>query len=197
MVLNKGDVVVAVNDPSNGYWQKIQLGSGKFAWLASKYVQPFTPPVLAALVCPWMDVALRELNVCEAAGHVSNQRVLEYLRSTTLNTTEASTDETPWCSAFANFCVEAAGFAGTDSAWARSWLKWGASTDAPVYGDVVVFDRVLSDGTHGGHVAFYMGEGAASSSDIRVLGGNQHDKVCHADYSKAKVLGYRTLRKSV
>ena len=48
-----------------------------------------------------------ELGVQEDTGPGSNPRVIEYLHSTTLEGGAASTDETPWCSAFVNWCVDA------------------------------------------------------------------------------------------
>src|SRR4030095_2451187 len=74
-----------------------------------------------------------------------------------------------WCSAFANWCVEKAGYEGTDSAWAKSWLTWGKKLATPRRGCIAVFTR-----GDGGHVGFYISK---TSSVIKVLGGNQSDEV--------------------
>jgi uncharacterized protein (TIGR02594 family) len=100
----------------------------------------------------------------------------------------ACNDETPWCSAFVNFCVEQAGFAGTDSASARSWLNWGRKTDTPVTGCIAVFERGAPPS---GHVAFYVSQ---SADQIKVLGGNQGNKVSFAHFPKFRLLGYRIPR---
>ncbi len=62
----------------------------------------------------------------ELPGAAHNPRILEYHRTTTLGHGAASKDETPWCSSFVNFCMVMSGFRGTNSASARSWLKWGS-----------------------------------------------------------------------
>ena len=100
----------------------------------------------------WLRVARGEIGVKEAIGNQDNPRVVGYHLSTTLDKSDASEDETPWCSSFVNWCMEKAGEDGTNSAWARSWLKWGYPMDVPNRGCVVVFSR----GNSSGHVAFFL-----------------------------------------
>ena len=120
----------------------------------------------------------------EVTGSGDNPRIVEYLQSTTLDAPEACQDETPWCSAFANWCVERAGHAGTDSAWARSWLTWGVATDTPREGCIVVLDR----GAGSGHVGFFV---MGTATEIRLLGGNQSDLVGERSYPRQRLMGYR------
>lgn len=131
----------------------------------------------------WMDHALAEQGVKETPGAGSNARVIEYLRTTTLPRALASDDETPWCSAFVNWCLEQAGLKGTGSAAARSWLSWGQSLTVPRRGCIVVLSR---DG--GGHVAFYL---RTVGSQLHLLGGNQNNAVCVRAYERSRLLGYR------
>ena len=181
-ILDRGDVVESVED-SAGPWQKVSHGADT-GWASFKYLQPAMAGAPVG-VFPWFDIAMKELGTSETAGPGDNPRIVAYLRSTSLGGSMASNDETPWCSAFVNFCVEQAGFAGTDSASARSWLNWGRKTDTPVTGCVTVFKRGEPPS---GHVAFYVSE---SGDKIKVLGGNQGDKVCYAQYPKDRLLGYR------
>lgn len=132
----------------------------------------------------WMEIAEGELGVSEIAGMHHNQRILEYHACTTLRATD---DETPWCSSFANWCVYHAGIMGTRSAAARSWLNWGLPLAEPKVGCIVVFRRGASPTA--GHVAFF--DSIDEAGRIRVLGGNQGDKVSYARFSKAELLGYR------
>jgi uncharacterized protein (TIGR02594 family) len=132
---------------------------------------------------PWMPIALAELGTTEDAGDGSNPRVVEYLRSTSLGRGMASTDATPWCSAFVNWCVESAGLSGTNSAAARSWLNWGKPLEVPRRGCVVVLSR---DG--GGHVGFFL---RTSPVGIWLLGGNQNNRVMEAAYHPSRLLGFR------
>lgn len=93
---------------------------------------------------------------------------------------------TPWCAAFANAILIEAGYKGTGSFMARSFLNWGKAVSSPRKGDIVVFSRGKPPS---GHVAFYMKD--YGRDHILVLGGNQRDKVCIQSYPKSRVLGYR------
>lgn len=116
---------------------------------------------------PWYEIAKREVGVVEAGGKSrNNARILEYHQSTSLSKNLARHDETPWCSSFANWCVQNAGIKGTRSAMARSWLNWGEPLDEPREGCIVVFARPKA-GPKSGHVGFYAGK---QGDRIRVLG---------------------------
>lgn len=177
---------VAVLDPGPlGYWIHVKTASGKSGWASSKYLVSDGTLPQVVLEPAWMAIARRELamGVAEIPGARENPRVLEYLRSTTLGRPYNEHDETPWCAAFVNFCVEQARYAGMDSARALDWLKWGVRIAKPVLGCVVVFVR---DG--GGHVAFYIGDAGDS---VEVLGGNQSNAVRISKYPKSRIRGYR------
>lgn len=132
----------------------------------------------------WLKAAYGELGVAEIPGAGSNPRIVEYHQSTTLDKELAQSDETPWCSSFTNFCLTQSGQKGTDSAWARSFLKWGYPMDIPRRGCIAVFTR----GYDGGHVGFYIKE---IDGKILVLSGNQSNKVCEAFYPKVRLIAYR------
>ena len=134
----------------------------------------------------WMDIARREIGQKEIRGRSHNPRIIQYHKSTSLR---ASTDEVPWCSSFVNWVVTRAGYKGTNSAAARSWLKWGHRISGPKPGCIVVFWRGKKDGWSG-HVGFVT-DVDLSRDKIRVLGGNQADMVKESWYSTDKVLGYR------
>ncbi len=136
----------------------------------------------------WYALARLEVGVSEIKGKLRhNNRIIEYHRSTSLDKKLASRDETPWCSSFVNWCVEGSGLKGTDSARARSWMKWGEKLDLPREGCIVVFARP-SAGPQAGHVGFYVRE---TAKRIRVLGGNQKNQVKESNYGKDDFLGYR------
>lgn len=131
-------------------------------------------------------IAEKELGVTEISGNVHNKRILEYHQATEL---KATADEIAWCAAFVNWCLKQSGELGTLKANARSFLDWGVKVDKPALGDVVVFWRGKKSGWQG-HVAFYIEE---NSDAVKVLGGNQNNKVCYMWYPKSQVLGYRRL----
>ena len=129
------------------------------------------------------ELAKQEVGTKEVPGPQHNKRILEYHATTTLKATD---DETSWCSSFVNWCVTKAGKKGTDSAAARSWLKWGHETKEPKEGDIVVFQRPPSPTS--GHVAFFVKrEGDA----IYCLGGNQSNQVKVSIYKASDLLSYR------
>lgn len=112
-------------------------------------------------------------------GAKHNKRIVEYHQRTKLR---AKDDETPWCSSFVNWCLANAGYPITESAAARSWTNYGAST-TPHEGCIVVLTR-----TGGGHVGFYVRE---TSKYVYILGGNQSNKVSIAGYDKGRIIAYR------
>ncbi|MGK7943126.1 MAG: TIGR02594 family protein [Microcystaceae cyanobacterium] len=194
--LRRDELVELQDDNSAAYWLNIQQINGNLAGYASrKYLEQIG---IVSQDFPWFAIALVEEGVREKAGSGDNPRIVEYLQSTTLSEPSASNDETPWCSAFVNWCVEKAGYAGTDSAWAKSWLNWGQPLSTPQKGCIVVFERRMSNGQIGGHVGFYISE---TSETVKVFGGNQSDSVKYSHYpkdgylgrTKYRLLGYRTI----
>jgi uncharacterized protein (TIGR02594 family) len=186
-VLRRGDIVTVLASSPDGVWQKV-TADGIDGWASFKFLQPVMDGVV---VSPfrWFDIAMQELGVAELQGEASNPRVVEYLQSTNLPAPLNANDATPWCSAFVNYCVEKAGFEGTNSAGARSWLNWGRATDQPPVGAIVVFER---GDPPSGHVAFLMED---VGDGVKVLGGNQGNRVSIQLFKKKKkganLLSYR------
>ena len=132
------------------------------------------------------QTAKLELGVHETPGAGATSRIVTFGSYTSL---KATSDEVPWCSAFANAVMAMAGFKGTGSAAARSWLDWGKILLTPIVGCVVVFRR--GDSATQGHVAF-CDHADISNGIIRVIGGNQGDSVKVACFPVSSVLGYRS-----
>lgn len=141
----------------------------------------------------WRDrvihIARKELGTKEIAGKENNPRILEYHATCSKSN---NTDEIAWCSAFINWVFLIAGLPRTGSAAAQSWKNWGKSSKKnPKAGDVVVFGRKNS---WRGHVCIYIDQ---SPLKVKVLGGNQGNKVCYKWYYKwtprNKVLDIRTM----
>jgi uncharacterized protein (TIGR02594 family) len=132
----------------------------------------------------WFELAKAEIGTLEGAGKGNNPRVVQYYADAGF--AGVKSDDVAWCAAFANAMLVRAGFPGTASLAARSFLTWGKTVAKPYPGCVVVFKR--GDSAWQGHVAFYVGE---TATHIKVLGGNQSDKVSIANYPRSKLLGYR------
>lgn len=135
---------------------------------------------------PWLTVAKLELGTKETAGCESNPAVLKYYKSTTLG--GHPDDSVPWCSAFANWVMEQAGYRGTRRANARSWSAWGDNLEEPKRGCIVVFWRG-DPHSNQGHVGFFLG--APRPHVLSVLSGNAHNRVGIDEYGTGRVLSYR------
>ena len=135
---------------------------------------------------PWMAIARSKLGIHEISGPEANAFIVECLESTTLGRPDNQFDETPWCSAFANRVMQLAGYEGTNSAWARSWLDWGREPADEEFGEGVVV--VLARGANSGHVGFLEDW---DDNRVKLLGGNQGNAVSYAWFPVDRVLGWR------
>ncbi len=183
--LSKGDVVDWLDQSGDDYWCKISKGGLK-GWASHKYL---TPQLQNAPTTgrPWLAIAYAEEGQKEIVGSGHNPRIIEYLHSTNLGAPYNNRDETAWCSAFVNWCVERAGHGGTDSAAALSWASWGKATTNPVPGDIVVFNW---GGGHG-HVGFYH---SVSGNKVILFGGNQDNAVNRKGYPRNQIYKLRQPR---
>jgi len=189
-VLRRDDVIAMIEESEDRNWIRARH-QGSDGWVSRKYLARIPDRRADDSNLRWMDIAEREKGVNELPGIANNLRVLEYLRSTKdLSELAISRDETAWCSAFVNWCLKAAGYEGTQSALARSWLDWGREIAEPIRGCIAVFSR----GAGYGHVGFYLSE---TENEIIVLGGNQQNaetkkyEVSEKHYPKSRLLGYR------
>lgn len=180
--LPRGEVIEKLGLNEKGDWVHTTW-NGREGWLYKRCMKQDQTP--------WLTVARGELGVQEIPGAADNPRVVEYLHATTnLDEATRSNDETSWCSAFVNWCMQQVGIQGTKHALARSWQGWGRHIDQPYVGCIAVFKR---EGGFG-HVGFYLGETAAK---ILLLGGNQLDpdtgiyQVSEKEYPKVDFLEYR------
>ena len=137
----------------------------------------------------WMQYAEKEIGQTEIPGDLHNSRIVEYHRETSLG---ASDDETPWCASYVNWVLKQAGIAGTNSAAARSFQRWGRGIDKPEYGCIVVLRRGTQEWQ--GHVGFYVDEDA---EHVWLLGGNQNNQVNVSKYPKKDILAYRMPKRAI
>jgi uncharacterized protein (TIGR02594 family) len=137
---------------------------------------------------PWLKIAYGECRnsvarygtVDAKGGHHhltgaahDDPRILEYLRAAGISKKSGRlTEDTSWCSAFANWCIVKAGLVGPHHpAAARSWLKWqyGEKLAKPVVGAIAVYPRGKNPAY--GHVAFIWE--VKGDNYLALLGGNQ------------------------
>lgn len=123
----------------------------------------------------WMNIAYKYVGQHEYANG-DNPFIVACLASTSYG---PASDETAWCSAFVNFVMERAGYKGTNSAGADSWMHWGANVGSLANartGDIVV----LHDSAGHAHVGFLVRSG---NGTITLLGGNQSNQVKESVFS--------------
>ncbi|MGB7393379.1 MAG: TIGR02594 family protein [Pricia sp.] len=137
-----------------------------------------------------LEVASAEIGIREFSGTRTNPQILKYAEEAGFH--NYTSDETAWCSLFANWVAVKLSLERSKSLAARSWLNTGIPIEHPEPGDVVVFWRV-SRNSWKGHVGFFNG---FSSDGTRVycLGGNQGNQVSVTAKPISTVLGYRRLR---
>lgn len=178
------------------YKLKLDGVVGRKSWKVLGLNETDFPKIINTVKSPikWYPIAKAEFGVSEntlIGKH--NKRIIEFHSTTTL---KATTDEVPWCSSFVNWVMTKSGHKGTNSALAKSWLKWGSELKIPREGAIVVLKRKnkKSDSSTGSstgyHVAFFIRK---TSKHITLLGGNQGNQVKESLYrlSSYDIKGYR------
>jgi uncharacterized protein (TIGR02594 family) len=160
------------------WFDRSNLDHGNFGWKDVPYqLSPAKPQEL-------LRIARGQLGVKEIPGRESNSRIIDYLKTTTIDA-KAHNDSTAWCSAFANWVVTQGGLRGTNSAAAVSWRRWGEDAHGPAFGAIAVIDHRNGRG----HVGFVAG--VTTSGRVILLGGNQRDAVRYSVFGTSKMVSYR------
>ncbi|WP_395739247.1 LysM peptidoglycan-binding domain-containing protein [Prosthecobacter sp.] len=131
---------------------------------------------------PWMQIAIMEVGVQEWAQG-DNPRILEYLQSCGIGGNLLH-DETAWCAAFVNWCVQRAGFKAQHSARVSDWWSWGRPV-VPTYGAICILQPLTVDQAGSGHIGFLHAE---DDTNVWLLSGNSHNQVRIAPYPRAKLI---------
>lgn len=133
------------------------------------------------------QVASRFIGVAEVPGAGNNPHILAMLQ---LDDAWPEGDEVPWCSAFCNYVCWLLGLPRSKKLNARSWLEVGyaVTLDEAQRGDVVILTRGKNP-AHG-HVGFF---GGTDGKVVTLLGGNQGDSVCLADFPVSRIINIRRL----
>ena len=129
--------------------------------------------------------ALKLFGTMEKPGAANNPTIVAWAKEVGGEVADVyKADSIPWCGLFMAVVARRAGKEiPKHPLWALSWSAFGARTDAPALGDVLVFTR-----NGGGHVGLYVGEDAGA---FHVLGGNQSDRVCITRIAKARLYAAR------
>jgi uncharacterized protein (TIGR02594 family) len=129
------------------------------------------------------EMAAQFLGVSEVNGIIDNPLILAMLK---LDIGWPEHDETPWCAGFVNFVNHCCKVQRSKSLAARSYLAIGepVGLESAIRG----FDIVVLERGSGGHVGYYVNHGP---DFVRLLGGNQGNKVSVAAFPRERVLGVR------
>lgn len=140
---------------------------------------------------PWLVEAFQLLGLTEGKGEANNPEVLALYAEAGFSGIKA--DSVAWCAAFKGAMLRRAGYRGSGSLAARSYLDYGEviEPDDAKRGDIAIFKR----GTAGwqGHVANVLW---IDNTTIWVIGGNQSLKgtdgaVTISAQPRSKLLGIR------
>lgn len=146
--------------PREGAHQSVQTGFG-------------APP-------PWMQIAIMEQGVREWKPG-DNPRIQAYLASVGL---PGFSDETAWCAAFTNWCIEQAGYRGGKSGRVSDWWSWGRPV-AATYGAICILQPLTRDQASSGHIGFLH---AMDAKNVWLLSGNSSNQVRISAYPKNKLI---------
>jgi uncharacterized protein (TIGR02594 family) len=144
---------------------------------------PTTPAVTATGEPKWLAAARAEMGQREIPGAKHNGKIVGWFKAA--KAAWFADDETPWCGAFAAYCMIVAGLPipeRGEAVRAKAWASWGKETP-PRVGAVAVFGRA-----GGGHVGFAVGESAAH---LYILGGNQGNMVSITPIAKDRLIAFR------
>ena len=175
--------VIAIIRADRGTFERVDEPDGEVTLIATfpRRAPAREMPPEGSREFGWVKLAQSELDRRIEEGRDTSR--IEQYHATTSGA--PASNSVPWCSSFVNFCVEQAGFQGTKSRLARSWLQWGVEAGDFVPGCIVVLKR---GNPPRGHVGFYVGR---ETGRVRVLGGNQGDRVSIASFPADRIIGRR------
>lgn len=154
-------------------------------------------PQVSAAGAPWLIVAADAMNrgVSEAT-HINE--IISYFDATDHGPASATT---PWCGAFAAHCMKNSGNPTVaasipkGAAGSANWANWGAAlprgqVNIPK-GAIVVLSKSPETGASG-HVGFFL-EFIDGGKKVRLLGGNQSQKVTETPFDASRIAAIRWL----
>lgn len=161
-------------------------------------------PSLSLAITPF-DIAQRYLGLEEIPGEKDHPFIQWCFTLCGYGTD--TPDEIPWCSAFIQHPFWELHLPRSKSARARSWLEIGKAVDreweARAGFDVVILSRgggnqpgpeVINAPGHVGLFAGWVSGGGTDRNFVRILSGNQGDKVSIQAFPSNRILGIRRIR---
>lgn len=137
----------------------------------------------------WLSLARSYVGIKEVPGTGSNKKIEDFFKDAGF---PGYKDDTAWCAAFVGAVMKRSGYPALGSLAARDGGKYyGTKLDKPKIGCIVVMWRG-SPSSWQGHIGFVTGINWTNRT-LKVLGGNQSDKVSEETYPMSRVIkgGYR------
>lgn len=142
------------------------------------------------------DAATKFLGVAEIPGNASNPTIVKFIdeAATWLKDGVKDVDGSiAWCGCFRGHLGIITGTGvPRDHFRAASWASWGAAVDEKKPAEWRTGDTVILKRPGGHHVALFAGYDTANRM-VNLLGGNQGDKVCYANFALSNVVSVRRL----
>lgn len=141
------------------------------------------------MTAPWLVEAEKDLGIRELVAGELNPNVRAYFHHTDFPK-DLITKKTPWCAAAVCAWLERAGWRSPRTARAANFGRYGTGVDLENAqpGDIVVFGKVDPDAGGSGHVALFV---ERKGDVLRVIGGNQGNRVCIAERPVERVVTVR------
>jgi len=134
---------------------------------------------------PWLIGAIQDIGVTEIKGRKHSPRIIEMHGYTQLRD-NALRDEVPWCSSAMNAWLIEAGFPGTRSALAASWIAYGREAVGDELGAVCVIRRRKGRKDESTRTGYHVGNFLnRSKNGIVMVSGNASNRVGADHYSLA------------
>lgn len=178
--LNPGLCTFGTNQCKVIFPGQILQVSGTVTGVSAETPQPAAGGAGFSAPPPWMQIAIMELGVTEW-GVGDNPRIQQYLASVGLVN---KPDETAWCAAFVNWCLQQSGYRGAKSGRVSDWWGWGRPV-AATYGAVCILQPLGSDQATSGHIGFLH---AMDATNVWLLSGNSKNSVRISAYPKNKLI---------
>lgn len=138
------------------------------------------------MAAPWMDIAWEQegAGVEEIGGPASNMSIVAYFAA--IGRPDVTSDAIAWCMAFYLWCLQKAGvdislIPKDQRLLAASAIMLGTRLDGPRVGCARLSKRIEGGKVVGHHIAFVTGW---TATRVKLLGGNQSNKVCEAEFKR-------------
>jgi hypothetical protein len=193
-LLKRDDVALLTDVSEDKSWYQVFNTKGLFGWISNKFAVDYNNKNAEMKninkIFPWLPIAYNEIWNQSDLEHSFYQNAEKYLSSTNPREVVSQDIVNFGSSAFVNWCLEEAGYEGTDSAKSESWIHWGRTITVPCTGCIVLtkgfdFNRKQFNCNQ---VGFYL---SGIEDFIEMITFNPKGKAAVMSYPTIDLIGYR------